>query len=253
MSALSILYQDNHLLVIDKPAGIATMGAESQPTVHSLAADYLKSAYHKPGRAFVGVVSRLDSMTTGALVLAKTSKAASRLTPQFADKTGGGALKIYLAVISGELDSDQGELIDHLRKDDRAHRMRVVGATMAGAAQARLRYLTLAHRDEQTIVAVQLLSGRKHQIRVQFSDRGQPVIGDRKYGSMQPFSAGIALHSWRLEITHPTTKQRLGFVADLPKSWQAWARVLPQPDKIWARVSDGFGLTGLAISENELL
>ena len=126
MESLDILYEDNHLLVVNKPVGIATMGAEQGPTVHSMAADYLKRTYHKPGKAFVGVVSRLDAMTSGVLVLARTSKAASRLSTQFAERSGDGTTKIYLAALDGDLQASQGELTDQVLKDDAAHRMRVV-------------------------------------------------------------------------------------------------------------------------------
>ncbi len=127
MDPLEILYEDNHLLVVNKPVGIATMGAEAGPTIHSLAASYLKETYGKPGKAFVGVVSRLDSMTSGVLVLARTSKAASRLSAQFAERSGEATDKIYLAAVEGSLPEAEGELADHVLKDDAAHRMRVVG------------------------------------------------------------------------------------------------------------------------------
>ena len=156
MFPLEILYEDNHLLVVNKPAGIATMGAESGPTVHSMAADYLKKAYNKPGRAFVGVVSRLDSMTTGVLVLARTSKAAARLSKQFASKSESMPCKIYLAVVDGQMDHKQGELVDHVRKDDAARRMRVVDSSVAGAQRAVLRYTTVAAAEDVSLLAIQL-------------------------------------------------------------------------------------------------
>ncbi len=165
MTPLEILYEDNHLLVVNKPAGIATMGAESGPTVHCDGGGIPKKAYNKPGRAFVGVVSRLDSMTTGVLVLARTSKAASRLSTQFANKSDANLSKIYLAAVAGQLDPPQGELVDFVRKDDAARRMRVVASSVAGAQRADLRYITVAARDDISLLAVQLLSGRKHQIR----------------------------------------------------------------------------------------
>ncbi len=135
MSALDVLYTDNHLLVVNKPAGIATMGAESGPTVHSIAADYLKKVFHKPGRVFVGVVSRLDAMTSGVLVLARTSKSASRLSAQFANKSGHDVCKIYLAAVEGRLETEQGHWTDHVRKDDAAMRMRVVGPSASGRSR----------------------------------------------------------------------------------------------------------------------
>lgn len=224
MEPLDILYEDNHLLVVNKRAGIATMGALDGPTVHSLAADYLKRAYHKPGKAFVGVVSRLDAMTTGVLVLARTSKAATRLASQFAEHAGDRTEKIYLAGLDGIMRDSRGLLDDHVLKDDAAHRMRVVGPSVPQAKQARLRYCVLQANDRSTLVAVRLLSGRKHQIRLQFAERGHPVTGDRKYGSRSEFAEGIALHSWRLRVEHPTLRSEMWFEADPPSSWNRLLR-----------------------------
>ncbi len=243
MNKLDILYEDNHLLVVNKPAGIVTMGAESGPTVHSLAADYLKRTYHKPGRVYVGIVSRLDAMTSGVLVLARTSKAASRLVPQFAGKEDSTpAVKIYLAAVEGEWDSDQGLLVDYLRKNDHAKRTKVVDSQARGAKLARASYLTLARNDESSILAVQLLSGRKHQIRVQLAERGHSVIGDRKYGAKSKFAIGVALHSWRLQIIHPTGRQPMRFEAAPPDSWKRMIRRLPDAAQLRRRVEEHFEL-----------
>ncbi len=244
MTTLNLLYEDNHLLVVNKPAGIATMGAESGPTMHSLAADYLKRTYNKPGKAFVGVVSRLDTMTSGVLVFARTSKAASRLSQQFASRSQG-VCKIYLAVVEGQLDQHQTIWTDWLRKDDRARRMRMVDSTTAGAKEAKLRYTTVAHGANHSIIAVQLLTGRKHQIRVQFSDRGHPVVGDRKYGSRRQFDAGVALHSWRLQIEHPTRRLPIWFAAPPPESWRPFRRQIADDDLVWQRVRDAFGINDI--------
>jgi 23S rRNA pseudouridine1911/1915/1917 synthase len=220
MQELDILYEDNHLLVVNKPAGIATMGAESGPTVHSLAAEYLKKKYHKPGNVYVGIVSRLDAMTSGVLVLARTSKAASRLVPQFAAKNGSAAAKIYLAIVEGSVRSDEGVWEDYVRKDDEARRMRVVDSSKGSAKRARSRFVAVSRCDEESILAIQLLSGRKHQIRVQAAHRGHAVLGDRKYNARTAFPAGVALHSWRLQITHPTRRESMWFEAGLPDSWR---------------------------------
>ncbi len=236
MESLDILYEDNHLLVVNKPVGIATMGAEQGPTVHSMAADYLKRTYHKPGKAFVGVVSRLDAMTSGVLVLARTSKAASRLSTQFAERSGDGTTKIYLAALDGDLQASQGELTDQVLKDDAAHRMRVVPNGAPQAKEARLRYCQLIANESTSVVAVRLMTGRKHQIRLQFAERGHPVLGDRKYGCKTRFSAGIAFHSWRLRIMHPTKRTPLWFQADPPRSWNSLLRHLSLDQDLQRRV-----------------
>ena len=232
MNNLDILYEDNHLLVVNKPAGIATMGAESGPTVHSMAAEYLKKTYNKPGRAYVGIVSRLDAMTSGVLVLARTSKAASRLTAQFARTTSVAPIKLYLAGVEGQLGASHAEWVDHVRKDDRAKRMRTVKGSADSAQQATLRFVVIGEQHNASLVAVQLGTGRKHQIRVQFADRGHPVVGDRKYGSRRHFSAGVALHSWRLQIMHPVQRRAMWFEAPVPKSWQPFRRILPDANSI---------------------
>ncbi len=265
MASLEILYEDNHLLVVNKPAGIATMGAESGPTLHSLAADYIKRKYRKPGKAFVGVVSRLDAMTSGVIVLARTSKAASRLSDQFAggaDKLPQkGAIeqaltrdveKVYLAGIDGSLTDDSGEWVDDLFKDDAAHRMRVVDVKRAistpkasrvtDAKRAVLRYHRLTSGGNESVVAVRLITGRKHQIRVQFAERGHPVLGDRKYGSTRDFPAGIALHSWRLRIVHPTRRTPMWFQAEPPASWKQLLKKLVINDELQRRLAHSLAI-----------
>ena len=224
------------------------MGAESAETLHSLATAYIKHKYNKPGNAYLGVVSRLDMMTSGVIVFARTSKAASRLVPQFGAtdpkkrKTASSATKIYIAAIEGRLDEAQQTLVDQVYKDDHAQRMRIADASAAGTQRAESQYVRLAESDDFTVVAVRLLSGRKHQIRVQFADRGHPIIGDRKYGSKQEFSAGIALHSWCLQITHPTRQQLFTWYAELPASWKQVKKVVPPDDKLIALLNQGFGL-----------
>ena len=237
---LDVLFEDNHLLVINKSADIATMGAESGPTLYSLVGEYLKEKYNKPGNVFVGIVSRLDTFTSGVIVVARTSKAASRLTPQF----GGGssakkaaaerADKVYLAIVEGELHEDSGTLVDHVAKDDAARRMRVREPGGAWAQKAELSYVRIAQLEDAAIVAVKLDTGRKHQIRVQFADRGHCVLGDRKYGSKRPFPTGIALHSWSLQINHPTLKTRLRFDVKPPKSWKQFASFIPNDEELRA-------------------
>ncbi|NND99278.1 MAG: RluA family pseudouridine synthase [Pirellulaceae bacterium] len=250
---LSILYEDNHLLVIDKPAGIATMGAESGPTVHSLAADYLKRKYNKPGKAFVGIVSRLDTMTSGVLVLARTSKAASRLTPQFGGPVAGKkspperAEKLYIAAVQGRLAEDHATWVDQVYKDDTARRMRVGSPKNSrspgvDSQRAELSYRTMGRTDAATIVAVRLATGRKHQIRVQFADRGHAVWGDRKYRSTEPFADGIALHSCLLRITHPTLQTRLTFSTPVPPTWKMFRDALPPPEQLCQSMLESFDL-----------
>jgi 23S rRNA pseudouridine1911/1915/1917 synthase len=217
---LKILYEDNHLLVIDKPAPLATMGAEEgQPSLVSIAKDYLRVKYNKPGNVYVGIVSRLDAFVTGVIVLARTSKAASRLTDQFRRRS---IQKTYWAIVADPLPSDSGTLEHHVFKNDLRHRM-VIARDLQNlppdAKLARLSYRVIGTRQNRSLLQVKLETGRKHQIRVQLESIGCPIVGDRKYGSDVPFRCGIALHSKSLTLEHPTTRERLDFEAAAPKWW----------------------------------
>lgn len=216
--ALHVLYEDNHLLAVVKPAGLPTMGTpEGQATLLTLAKEYIKQRYQKPGNVYLGIVSRLDAPVTGVVLLARTSKAAARLTEQFRTHA---TEKSYWAIVEGTVEPADGKLVDWLREDERHRRMHIVGPTMPGAKEARLAYRRLSIVRGNSWLEVELETGRKHQIRLQLSNQGHPIIGDRKYGSVVPFSQGIALHARRLVISHPTTGERLEFEAPLPESWR---------------------------------
>ena len=232
---------------MNKPAGLATMGTDAPTSLHREAVEYLREKYNKPGRVFLGIVSRLDAMTSGVIVMPRTSKSASRLTPQFAPEKSTSkqkqvqrADKIYLATIAGRMPSSTGTLIDQIRKDDRARRMRCGDS---GGAEAILSYRVVSEKDGKSILAIRLKTGRKHQIRVQLADRGMPILGDRKYDSKQPFAAGIALHSWRLRIEHPTKKDKMWFVADPPSSWNALLQKNSLDDSSWQRIEHDLKIT----------
>jgi 23S rRNA pseudouridine1911/1915/1917 synthase len=218
-SALEVLYEDNHLLVVNKPSGLASQGvAEGAPSVLTRAKSYLKKKYKKPGNVYLGIVSRLDSTVTGVLVLARTSKAADRLTNQFQT---GQVEKIYWAIVERPPEPPQAELSHWVIKNDRARHMEVVPPRTRGARHARLSYRTLSKERLGALVEVHLHTGRKHQIRLQLSEIGSPILGDRKYGSRKPFvTDAIALHCVRLALTHPTTSQRLEFQVAPPTAWQ---------------------------------
>jgi 23S rRNA pseudouridine1911/1915/1917 synthase len=214
---MHILYEDNHLLVVVKPAGLVTQGAaEDEESLVTQAKAYLKQKCQKPGNVYVGVVSRLDAPVSGVTILARTSKAADRLTKTFRDRE---ASKLYWALVSGS-PPPQGELRDWLVKDERQQRVIITSPTTAGAKEAVLRYRTLGKSEAGTWLEVELITGRKHQIRVQLGARRWPILGDTKYGSHASFPDGIALHARRLELEHPVLKTPLVFEAPLPRSWQ---------------------------------
>ncbi|HVT27957.1 MAG TPA: RluA family pseudouridine synthase [Lacipirellulaceae bacterium] len=242
---LSVLYEDNHLLAVNKPAMLPTMGvAADRPTLLSQAKEYIRRKYHKTGNVYLGIVSRLDAPVTGVVLLARTSKAAGRLSKQFRERD---VEKLYWAIVEGQAEPTEGRLVDFLRKDERHRRMHVTGPGTVGAQRAELTYRVLnsdketkRHGDREKIqtpdvespchpfslstglslLEIQPLTGRKHQIRVQLAHAGFPIVGDRKYGGCRPFPAGIALHSRRLVVEHPVSKIQLEIEAPLPTAWQ---------------------------------
>lgn len=217
-TTLPVLYEDNHLLAVAKPAGLPTMGtAADRSSLVTWARDYLKRKYHKPGNVYVGVVSRVDALVTGVVVLARTSKAAARLAEQF---RSGTVRKTYWALVEGALEPAAATCLDWLRKDERHQRMQVARPHAPGAKEARLEYRILQRLGRTTLIEVSLATGRKHQIRLQLAHRGHPIVGDRKYGATTPFAAGIGLHSRELELLHPVGQKPLRLVAPLPGSWR---------------------------------
>lgn len=215
---LHVLYEDNHLLAIDKPAGLASQGAaEDEESAVTLVRDYLKRKYDKPGNVYVGVVSRLDLPTTGALLFARTSKAAARLSEAFKTRA---VKKTYWALVEGKLKTSEGELSDWLCEDAARRSSRICDEKAPGAKLARLTYRALAAGAGWTALEIELHTGRKHQIRVQFAALGHPVLGDGKFGATIDFSPGIALHSRRIEFEHPVRKEPVAVEAPVGSAWK---------------------------------
>jgi len=217
---LDVLYEDNHLLAVNKPAMLPTMGvAADEPSLLTQAKEYIRQKYDKPGEVYLGVVSRLDAPVTGVLLIARTSKAAARLTESFQRRD---VQKTYWALVPGDVHPPQGQLVHYLRKDERHRRMHVATATASDSQRAELNYRLLGKVKGNSLLEIELLTGRKHQIRVQLADAFAPIVGDRKYGSRSPFPVGIALHSQRLALVHPVRKIPLDIVAPLPPSWSQY-------------------------------
>ncbi len=218
--SLEILYEDNHLLAINKPAGLATMGvAADEPSLLAAAKEYIKRRYDKPGNVYLGAMSRLDAPVTGVILFARTSKAAARLTEQFRTREVD---KRYWAIVTGE-PPESGQLVDFVIKDERHRRMHIAEAKRPGAVEARLSFRVLKRLTGMAHLEVTLETGRKHQIRLQLGSRGMPVVGDRKYGSRAAFEPGIALHARELRFEHPTRGDAIELTAPLPKSWKRFA------------------------------
>ncbi len=218
-TTLDVLYEDNHLLVVNKPAALATMGTPAgRPTLLAIAKEYVKQKYAKPGNVYLGVMSRLDAPVTGVVLIARTSKAARRMTEQFRT---GAVEKTYWALVEGNVAPETDRCVDWVGHDERHRRMHIVGPKLPGAKEARLLYKRLKTLGDMSLLEVLLDTGRKHQIRLQLADRGWPIIGDRKYGSNRRWPAGIALHARGLVVTHPTSGERLELEAPLPDAWAA--------------------------------
>ncbi len=215
---LDVLYEDNHLLVVNKPAGLATMGLPAgQPTLLNVAKEYVARKYGKTGNVYLGITSRLDAPVTGVVVLARTSKAAARLTEQFRSQA---VEKIYWAIVEGRPQPDQAVWSDYLADAPRYRSVVVVSADAPGAQLAVLEYRRLGRSGIDSLIEVRPQTGRKHQIRVQFAHRGHPLIGDIKYGSKRTFPH-VALHARMLVVAHPTREETMTFVAPAPETWKA--------------------------------
>ena len=215
---MDILYLDNHLLVVDKPAGMLSRADRiGDLDVLTWAKAEIKERFDKPGNVFVGLVHRLDRPVSGVMVLARTSKAAGRLSDQFRRRAID---KRYLAVVEGEL-RGEGEAVDWLLKGESGTVRRVRPHTQ-GAKEARLRWRQLASDSRHSLVEVELVTGRAHQIRVQLTGMGTPVVGDLRYRASGPLGdgRGIALHAVRLTVDHPTRKEPMTWTSAPPASWR---------------------------------
>lgn len=211
-----VLYEDNHLLAPVKPVGLATMGLpEGEDTLLEQARDYIKRKYAKPGNVYLGVVSRLDVPVSGVVLFARTSKAAERINEQFRNRS---VEKEYLALVEGFTPAE-AHCVDFLVEDARHRKMWVSRTEVPGAKEARLSYRRLARFGENSLLAVSLETGRKHQIRLQLAHAGHPILGDRKYGARTVLPHGITLHARRLAFKHPVREERIELVAPLPEFW----------------------------------
>ena len=191
---------------------------EDRASLLELARQYVKQRYQKPGNVFLGAMSRLDAPVSGVVLFARTSKAASRLTEQFRTRE---VEKTYWALVAGS-PPPSAECVDWMIKDERHRRMHLATAGQPGAQEARLQYRRLAQLPRASLLEITLETGRKHQIRLQLSSRGLPILGDRKYGSRDAFAAGIALHSRRLRFNHPTRHEPIELIAPLPPAWRRY-------------------------------
>ena len=210
---INIIYEDNHLLVIEKPINIPVQKDNTNDIdLITMLKDYRKKKENKPGEAYLGLVHRLDRPVSGLMVFAKTSKAASRLSDQIRTNT---LHKTYLAVITGSLPKE-GVLEDYLIKNEKENISYTT--TKDKGKYSKLEYKTLDIKDNLSLVRINLITGRSHQIRVQFSSRNHPLLGDSKYGE-NPNNINIALYAESITFNHPTTKEKLTFTLPKPNRY----------------------------------
>ena len=215
---VKVIYEDNHLLVVEKPVNILSQGDDTNDKdMVNLLKQYVKEKYNKPGNVYIGLVHRLDRPVGGAMVFAKTSKAASRLSEQVRNKT---FKKTYRAVIHGTMNKESDTLKDYLYKNKKTNMVSVVNKNHKDAKNAELSYETLEHKNNFSLVEIDLKTGRPHQIRVQFASRCHPLFGDQRYGqNVNKVGQQISLWSYKIEIEHPTTKEKMEFVCEPPKEY----------------------------------
>ena len=217
---LEIIYEDNHLIVVNKPCGILVQGdATGDKPLSEIVKAYIKEKYNKPGNVYLGVVHRLDRPTSGVIVFAKTSKALSRLNKQFKEKA---SKKTYWAMVSPKPAQQSEELTHYLVRNSGQNKSYAHSKEVNNSKQGILNYTLLKSFNHYHLLEIDLKTGRHHQIRAQLSAIGCTIKGDLKYGAKRSNSnGGIHLHARRLSIIHPTLNEVCKFKANPPK------------DKLW--------------------
>ena len=209
---INVIYEDNHLLVVEKPINIPTQEDNTKDKdLLTILKKYIKEKYNKPGNVYLGLVHRLDRPVGGIMVFARTSKAASRLSEQVRNKT---FKKTYNAVVIGDIENT-GKLKDNLLKDEKRN---IVKVDEKGK-EAILNFKKLNYKNNMSLVEINLQTGRSHQIRVQMANHGYPLFGDQKYNKTAKVGEQIALFAKKIEFIHPTTNELLTFELDLPNRY----------------------------------
>ena len=224
-----ILYEDNHLLVVNKHCGdLVQPDPSGESALEDQIKAYIKARDAKPGAVFLGVVHRIDRPVSGAVLFAKTSKALVRLNEML---RRGEITKTYWAVTEASPSPEEGELRHWLLRDGRTNRSHVYSSPKDDAKEARLRYRMLCRSDRYTLVEVELLTGRHHQIRAQLAKIGCPIKGDLKYGAKRSNpDGGISLHARHVEFVHPVSKELISVTAPVPDDnlWRAFERMVEE-------------------------
>ena len=217
-----ILFEDNHLIIINKKPGILVQGdITGDISLIEVTKDYIKNKYNKKGNVYLGLVNRIDRPTSGIVIFAKTSKALSRMNEILRNRE---IQKIYWLIISNKFASNNGKIEGWFRKNSKQNKSYFFESQVTNSKFGSLSYKKLKTLDNYCLVEVELITGRHHQIRCSFSELGYPIQGDLKYGSKRSNKdGGIYLHSRRVEFTHPVSKNRISLKADTPMTglWTA--------------------------------
>ncbi|MCB0525070.1 MAG: RluA family pseudouridine synthase [Lewinellaceae bacterium] len=218
---MTIIYEDNHLLAINKPAGMLVQGDKTgDPTLTDWGKQYLKEKYEKPGAVFLHPCHRIDRPVSGAVLFARTDKALSRLNIMFRDKK---VQKTYLALVLKSTPATSGTLTHYLLKDEKRNVVEAKIHPFRDAKESITTYEVIRNINGLTLLRVSPITGRSHQIRAQLAAIGCPILGDLKYGAPKPLEdASIGLHSWRIELEHPVKKEPVFIEADVPET-QWWS------------------------------
>ncbi len=222
MEKLTVLYEDNQIIVVIKPQNVPTQSDISgDEDMLTLVKEYIKDKYNKPGEAFVGLVHRLDRPTGGIMVFARNSKSAKRLCDQFQTHE---VEKVYYAVANGVVKIKEQHLVNYLKKDEKENIVKIVPMSEVGAKRAELVYKFLEDDGKDSLLEVRILTGRSHQIRLQLSNIGHPLYGDVKYGKAKGQTQQLGLWAGKLSFVHPTTKEKLVFYACPDLTKEPWKR-----------------------------
>lgn len=221
MQQLKVIYEDNHIIVVEKPVNIPSQGDKTGDIdMLTIIKSYLKEKYNKPGNVYLGLVHRLDRPVGGVMIFAKTSKAAARLSEQIREKQ---FQKIYLVISNGKMEKESGTLEDYLLKNEKTNMSKVVKGDTKNSKFAKLDYEVLKYDEklDLSVLKITLHTGRHHQIRVQLSSRGHSIYGDQKYGG-RGHGKQITLWAYQLKIIHPITKEKMIFtsIPDKNGSWK---------------------------------
>ena len=220
MQNLNVVYEDNHIIVVEKPVNIPSQGDKTNDVdMLTIIKHYLKEKYNKPGEVYLGLVHRLDRPTGGVMVFAKSSKAAARLSEQI---VSGDFEKRYFAVLVGTPKEEKATLTHYMKKNAVNNMVYVCAPSVQGAKFAELEYSVMETQNDLSLVDVRLHTGRSHQIRVQMNAIGTPVYGDMRYGGEKAKKGYLALWAYYLSFTHPVSKERMVFRVQPPKDNTPW-------------------------------